>query len=70
MRQTRHKTVAAGVGSLLTVLGSLLVDGVLDGGDKARLVTELIGLGGTVWAVYKTRNQPLPPENTDEAPLV
>lgn len=70
MKQTRHKTLAAGIGGLLTVLGGALVDGALDGGDKARLITELIGFAGTAWAVYKTRNRPLPPENTGESPLV
>lgn len=66
MKQTKHKTLAAAAGGLLTVLGGALVDAVLDGGDKARVITELIGFAGTAWAVYKTRNQPLPPESTED----
>lgn len=70
MTYTKNKAIAAAVGSLLTLLGASLVDGLVDGGEGERLITEVIGLALTVYSVYKARNKPLPPKNSDTRPLV
>lgn len=70
MRYTKNKAVAAAVGSLLTLLGGVAVDGAISGGEGERLLVEVLGLAGTVYAVYKARNKPVPPTDTPEPPRV
>lgn len=62
MKVTPAKAWAATIGALATflvLLGGFLSDGTLDGGEMATGAGGLITLVTTVYAVWRTRNQPV-----------
>jgi len=58
MKFTKAKTVAAAIGSAVTVVVAVFADNVLDVGEAGDLVAALITAGATIYAVYKTKNKP------------
>lgn len=64
MKLGKGKMWAAMLGGLATfaaVAAGLLSDGTLDGGEAVTGVTALFTLASTVYAVWRTRNQPESP---------
>jgi hypothetical protein len=50
-----------GLATFLAVVGGLLSDGKLDGGEAATGLAALVTLVSTVYAVWRTRNTPVRP---------
>lgn len=55
---TTAKMWAAGLGTIATAVSTALVDDVFDVNDLTQVVTAVIGVGATMFAVWKTRNGP------------
>jgi hypothetical protein len=66
MEFTKAKAVAAAIGTFIEALKVVLLDNVIDVNEVGSLITSLIILGGTVYAVFKVRNEPI---NQPETPL-
>lgn len=60
MKFTKAKAIAAALGQVVTLVGVVLADSVLDVSEQGQLIAAVIGLGATVYAVYKTENKPVP----------
>lgn len=64
---TKAKAIAAGIGStctaiivFITLVGPMLADDKIDAGEAGGLVAAFISLVGTVYAVWRVRNKPVP----------
>jgi hypothetical protein len=49
---------AAGVGTIATAISTALIDDVFSVDDLTQIVTAVIGVGATMFAVWKTSNGP------------
>ena len=61
VKMTRHKTVAAVIGALVTALsavGAAISDGTLTGEELGILASVVVTQVVAVFAVYQTRNRP------------
>lgn len=61
IRTTKAKAIAAAIGGVCTVVAGVFADDVLDVGELGSLLAALVSAAGTVYAVWKTKNQPVPP---------
>jgi len=55
---TTAKMWAAGVGTIATAISTALIDDVFSVDDLTQIVTAVIGVGATMFAVWKTSNGP------------
>lgn len=61
IRFTKAKTIAAAIGTLATVVAGAFADDVLDVGEIGALIAALATAAGTIYAVFRVPNRPLPP---------